>query len=92
MTVQDVLEGIAFVLFLWCFPGAYTALTVYLAIVTGLGFPLILGMLTPIIVVWYKAVSKREQRQLEQMLKPYKPPTEEEIDQIIQTLYRKKKE
>ena len=92
MTNSDIVEGVAFVLFAWCFPGAYAILSVYLAIITGLGFPLIIGMVVPIVAVWIRVVSKRERRELEQMLKPYKPLSDEERSRIIQSFAEKKRE
>jgi len=84
-SLKDTIEGLAFAVFVWTFPAFYSLLTVYLALATGWGFPLVAVMLLPVIAVWYKVVSEREAKQLEQMLKPYKPLSDEERNRLLET-------
>jgi hypothetical protein len=84
--LRDALEGVAFAVFAWTFPAFYAMLTVYLALVSGWGFIIVAVMLAPVFVVWYKVVSEREAKQVEQMLKPYKPLSDEERSRLIESL------
>jgi hypothetical protein len=61
-------------------------LTVYLALVSGWGFIIVAVMLAPVFVVWYKVVSERESKQVEQLLKPYKLLSDEERSRLIESL------
>lgn len=83
------------ILWLWLlcsFSSLYAFILVYIAVLTRLGF-IIIGLgIAPIVIIWYRAVSRKIQRYIEALTKPAsKFPSDEEIEEIINTLRNRKR-